>query len=452
MTRRCICEICTCGRHRCPHQSTSLYGKGGKVCSVTEYSEKYSAYGGQSPPKTLKPKQEYQGNKARMDGNTTFKTDYVPHEVTSRPGRQQGEYRPEPGKIDLGTTYKQDFSSYEIQPVAHPRPKQRVRVESAKLDTLPTYKDDFRQWEIKRRQLLKKDLTYRPPSATFANLTSFQEEFVPKGLVPRENFKPSNVAKPSEAPFDGVTSNKLSYVAHPLEARFVKATAEYRPSSQPLQNMTTQRQDYQGLPGQTTKSCKPEYTKGQSEIPFKASTEFQDRFQQWPVALRQLRKSVEYESPMEPMDLNTTSQMVYIRHSVQPFVLAKPFQHQVRSSAPFQGNTTTKEDFKPWATHRTETIKKQKQLQQSSGKMESLTTFRAHYIPHELQPSSSLKPANTPIHKDVPMENTTMYRSEFTPRKIAVCPASFDSPPGYTFEESDELGHKFFRKSTTKTA
>jgi len=34
--------------------------------------------------------------------------------------------------------------------------------------------------------------------------------------------------------------------------------------------------------------------------------------------------------------------------------------------------------------------------------------------------------------------------------RISVCPASFELPPGYTFENSDERGHKYFRKTSPR--
>jgi hypothetical protein len=39
-----------------------------------------------------------------------------------------------------------------------------------------------------------------------------------------------------------------------------------------------------------------------------------------------------------------------------------------------------------------------------------------------------------------------MYSVEYTPKKQEICPASYASPPGYVFENSNSQGHKFFRK------
>lgn len=125
------------------------------------------------------------------------------------------------------------------------------------VSTLLMFQEDFRQWEMCKRELKKPDLTYHPPDAKFDGHTTFQDDFLPRGLAPRQSFKPSSIPKISDTPFDGVTSNQQCYVSHPLEARWVKVPEPYKPSSQPLQDLTTNRRDYQGLPGQLPQSYKP---------------------------------------------------------------------------------------------------------------------------------------------------------------------------------------------------
>ncbi|XP_028679783.1 LOW QUALITY PROTEIN: stabilizer of axonemal microtubules 2 [Erpetoichthys calabaricus] len=451
MKRKCICEICTCGRHRCPHQPTGLYEKNNQPCTISEYTEKYPEYKGTLPPRTLKPKQEYQANKGRMDGVTTFKSDYIPYEVTRRPIQLQDEYRPGSGNIDLDTTYKMDFNPHKVQPFIATRPKERRHVADGKLEGLPTYKDDYRPWEVSKRDLVKPDHAYQPSSSKFGNSTTFQDDFAPKGLVPRETFKPQNIARVADAPFDGVTSHRLSYIPHQLEPKFIIPKEEYKPNDNPFEDLTIHRRDFRGLPGELSKSFKPEYTKVTSDTRFSGSTEFRDRFQQWPVSLPQVRKMAEYVVPPGHMDMNTTSHLDFTEHKVQPFAAIRPLTRERRSSAPFQGNTTMKEDFKAWEARRREVLKNQEEIQKPVGKFDDMTTFKAHYIPHEINVSKTFKPQNLVLKSSAPFYDGTLYRTEFTPKKVDVCPASFQSPPGYMFHESDNRGHKYFHKLSSPT-
>ncbi|KAK3562508.1 hypothetical protein QTP86_034767 [Hemibagrus guttatus] len=450
MKRLCMCEICNCGRHFCTRHPTSLYMKGSQGCVVSEYTEKFPVYKNCQPPKSLKPKQEEKSNCERMEGITTFRSDFIPYEVSQRPGKKKAEYQPNPGEIDLATTYKQQFGLYELEPILPQRPKERIRGANGKLDTVPTYKEDFRQWEISKRESPKPKVSYHPPTEKFGNATTFQDDFVPRGLIPRESFKPSTVSKLSDAPFDGVTSSQLYYVPHPVDVHLVKAPHEYKPSEQPFQDLTTHRHDYQGLPGRMPKSCKPEHTTMSYDAPFQSSTEFRDRFQRWAASPQRLQKTSEYMSPTEQMDLTTTTGTTFIKHHIQPFIPTKPLSRPNRSSVPFQGNTTMQEDFKAWKAQRQEIIRKPPEIHRGSGKMEDTSTFKAHFIQHQLQPNISCKPLTAPLRSEAPLDEETMYRTEFTPKKISVCPASFESIPGFVFEKVDDRGHRFFRKLSSQ--
>ncbi|NXU56845.1 SAXO2 protein, partial [Turnix velox] len=445
---RCLCQICTCGRHRCPREPTRIYDNGQQPCLTTEYVEKYPKYSNISPPRSLKPKQEYQVHRGKMEGITTFKSDYLPYEIVKCPFRKQEEYKPRTGEIDLGTTYKKDYNAHKVQPVTLVRPLERKHTTGGKLDTIPTYKDDYRSWEVQRRETSKVEHVYHPPTAKFGNTTTSQDDFVPRELNPRQSFKPPRVAKLSDAPFDGTTSHRTSYIAHQLEPKFIRLKEEYKPSNQPFEDLTTHRNDFKGLPGQLAKSCKPEMTKVASSVHFDGLTEFQDRFQPWPVSLREVRKSKEYIPPPGNMDFNSTSHLDYIKHEISPPVPIRPVSNTRRSSAPFQGNTTTKEDFKAWSSGRREIIKKQQEIPKPTGKFYDLTTFRSHYTPHQINPARSVKPAHALVRNSGPFQGETMYHSEYTPKKQEICPANYPSPLGYIYVNTDSHGHRFFRQVT----
>ncbi|XP_074456918.1 stabilizer of axonemal microtubules 2 isoform X1 [Larus michahellis] len=408
---RCLCAICTCGRHRCPHKPTRIYDNGQQPCLTTE-------------------------------------SDYLPYDIVKRPFRIQEEHKPKTGEIELGTTYQKDYNAHKIQPVTLVRPLERKHTTGGKLDTIPTYQDDYRSWEVQRRETSKVEHMYHPPTAKFGNATTFQDDFVPRELNPRQSFKPPYVAKLSDVPFDGATSHRTSYIAHQLEPKFIRSKEEYKPSNQPFEDLTTHRNDFKGLPGQLAKSCKPENAKVGSNVHFNGVTEFQDRFQPWLVSLREVRKTKEYVPPPGNMDFNSTSHLDYVKHEISPAVPIRPVSNGRRTNAPFQGTTTTKEDFKAWGSCRQEIIKKQQEIPKPTGKFYDLTTFRSHYIPHQIIPAQSFKPARAIVLNSAPFQGETMYGIEYTPKKQEICPANYPSPPGYVYVNTDSHGHKFFRQLT----
>ncbi|XP_016071155.1 PREDICTED: stabilizer of axonemal microtubules 2 [Miniopterus natalensis] len=376
------------------------------------------------------------------------RSDFRPHEIVPQPRHAPEEYEPKPGEMDLDTTYKQNFGSYQVQPVAIVRPRERRQVKKGKLDTVPTYKDDYRAWDIQKSELYKPEQTYYPPTVKFGNSTTFQDDYVPQETQPRQNFKPSNVAKRPTVPFHGDTSHRLDYVAHQLEPKFARPKEVYRPSPRPFEDLTTHRCAFRGLFGETAKTCRPAHARVAQDARFEGSTEFRESFQPWEIRPPEAKSAQEYVPPAGAMQLHSTSRLDYVPYQAPRVAPLRPVSQRRKDKFPFRGRSTTQEDFPAWESSRRGPIKKQQQIPNPSGKFDGLSTFRSHYVPHEPVPTQSCKPLNAAFQSSSPFDDVTMYSTEYTPKQQEVCPASYPSPPGYVFETTNSRGHKFFRKIT----
>ncbi|XP_014439121.1 stabilizer of axonemal microtubules 1-like [Tupaia chinensis] len=69
--KKCICDLCSCGRHHCPHLPTKIYDKTERPCLLSEYTENYPVYCSYLPRESFKPKMEYQKGSIPMEGLTT---------------------------------------------------------------------------------------------------------------------------------------------------------------------------------------------------------------------------------------------------------------------------------------------------------------------------------------------------------------------------------------------
>ncbi|XP_029430611.1 stabilizer of axonemal microtubules 2 isoform X2 [Rhinatrema bivittatum] len=328
------------------------------------------------------------------------------------------------------------------------RPIERKQIREGKIDTVPTYRDDYRQWESERRDLFKQGQTYQPPTGKFGNNTTFQDDFIDRGMAPTISFKPPNIVKTCASPFNGVTSHRISYVPHGPQPRYFIPKEQYKPSKQPLEDLTTHRLNFKGLLGELAKSCKPAHVKVASDARFDSISEFRDNFQPWSVSLPQFHKFPDYVPPTNPMDMDTITHMDYIQHRLSPVAPIRPASQRGKAHGPFPTSTTTRDDFKAWDSGRQEMIKREQQIPKPTGKFGGLTTFQSHYIPHEIHLTQSCKPLGMRIQTSVPFDSGTMYRADYTPKKPDLCPASYPSPPGYEFERTDEHGHKHFREVT----
>nr|XP_020032203.1 stabilizer of axonemal microtubules 2 [Castor canadensis] len=374
------------------------------------------------------------------------KSDYRPYEIVKQPRHIPEEYKPKQGKIDFGTTYKQDFNSYKVQPVTIVRPLERQQIKKGKLDTVPTYQDDYRHWTIQKIELCKPEQSYYPPTVKFGNSTTFQDAYVPQEINPVQSCKPSPVIKRTTAPFNGDTSHRIDYVPLQLEVKSAKPKDAYKPPDQPFEGLTTHQNDFQGLFGEMAKICRPGSIRATQDARFEGSTEFRDSFQPWELPPTEVRKVAEYVPPAGSVQLNTTNRLDHAPCQASPAAPIRPASHRRKHSVPFQGTSTTKEDFPAWESCRRGLIRQQHQIPSPSGKFEGLSTFRSHYVPHELIPTESCKPLNAAPKSSAPFGGVTMYSVEYTPKKQEICPTSYASPPGYVFENSNSQGHKFFRK------
>uniref|UniRef100_A0A8C5RKJ6 Stabilizer of axonemal microtubules 2 n=1 Tax=Laticauda laticaudata TaxID=8630 RepID=A0A8C5RKJ6_LATLA len=445
---RCLCQICTCGRHRCPHNPTRIYDYGRESSLMTEYTEKYPLYHNVPPPKSLRPKQEYRSHGGKMEGLTTFRSDYLPYDITYRPVRAQEEYKPMAGEIDMATTYRRDYNPHKIEPIIFVRPSEKKYASKCKLSTIPTYQADFKPWEIEKREPCRVEHIYHLPTEKFGNTTTSQDAFIPREFALRKLIKPADATTLSDQPFISDTCHRSDYVTHQLEPKWKKSREAYRPSSQPFENVTTHQSDFRGLPGDFPKSFKPEPTKIENKSDFEGMSEFRDRFQPWAVSLPELHKAKEYAPPTGSMEFNSTSRLDYPPHIVSPVVLMKPLEKIKKSSPPFQGNTTMRDSFQAWDIHPPEMIKRTQEIPKPSGKFNDTTTFQSHYTPHSLIPTQSCKPTKVILSSSARFEDETIYHTDYTPKRKEICPVNYPSPPGYVYVSTDSRGHKFFRKVT----
>ncbi|XP_021571257.1 stabilizer of axonemal microtubules 1 [Carlito syrichta] len=256
--------------------------------------------------------------------------------------------------------------------------------------------------------------------------------------------KPLAMPKLCNIPLEDLTNYKMSYVAHPVEKRFVHEAEKFRPSEVPFESLTTHKQSYRGLMGEPAKSLKPLARPPCLDVPFSNVTEFRDKYQAWPTPQMFSKAPITYIPPEEKMDLLTTAQAHYTYPKGAPAQSCRPVL-PIKKSGRFEGSTTTKDDYKPWSSMRTEPVKPTPHLNLPTEPLDCLTTARAHYVPHPPTNTKSCKPPLPGPRENVPVEGQTTYTVSFTPKEMGRCPASYPEPPGYIFQEVDAFGHRMYR-------
>ena len=87
----CICEICTCGRHHCRHQSARGSNLGKCSYETTNRIDFQGRDGTAARPKSCKPVQEYEAASAPFVGTTTSQQDFPAWKVQTAPFKKPKE-------------------------------------------------------------------------------------------------------------------------------------------------------------------------------------------------------------------------------------------------------------------------------------------------------------------------------------------------------------------------
>ncbi|KAF8564171.1 hypothetical protein P879_08170 [Paragonimus westermani] len=133
----CICQICNCGRHRCPHnpKKTAVTGP----CEISEYTNKYVAYS-VKPVESCKPPHRGVQAEGKMASDTTHRNDFIPHPLSMQAScKKDVMYEPPTQLFDGMSTYNKEYTTKPISKTDPIKPSSKRNL-SAKFVGEPTYR------------------------------------------------------------------------------------------------------------------------------------------------------------------------------------------------------------------------------------------------------------------------------------------------------------------------
>lgn len=439
MGKACICEICNCGRHHCPHRQWRPGGDFGQ-CMITSYNTTFKQHA-IVPRESFKPNQTQMRSNDPLSDQTTFRTDYIKHPLEKPFVHTQDQYKRPQGEIDAMTSYKKDYNE------KHAPPAQMIKHDGqralpARFEGEPTYKNDYRQWPIERVEG-KKPEAWVPSNKPFEGQSTFTRDYRKYNEPPRQSLRPNQATHMSDSPFDGNTGYRDDYIKHPLKQREQKEKEHYKPSNVPFDGMTTFNRDFTKKHGLKTESCKPNSQAYQSDAPLDDMTTFRNDYRKWNGERPYVHVQGEYVRPEGEIDLNTTNKLQFKAHPAQRIAMVKPGDGGVKFPGEFSGMTNYKADFKPWEMTR-EQPKPREGWVPSNVPFEGCATYKSHFTKHNQAPPKSMKPNASNLASNAPFEDATMYRTEFIRKAADICPAAVlgTKVSPFCYVETDPKGHK----------
>eukprot|EP01137_Pigoraptor_chileana_P003006 Opistho-2@42594 len=197
MSRRrekCICLLCTCGKHHCPapvHDAYKLEGAGSTY--KTDFVPREIDYKPCKLPE--QPRPDY----APFEDSTTTRSAYKRWEG----GRRSEPIRPQPSQLMATpsdyvyqTTNSIDFSPKAVQVERRTRPVDYT-ASSEPMQKITTTGEHYRKPEVDYKLPSKRESKYSPSDAPFEGVTMYKADFYQKPIPTR-----SRRSEPLPDPFD----------------------------------------------------------------------------------------------------------------------------------------------------------------------------------------------------------------------------------------------------------
>ena len=265
------------------------------------------------------------------------------------------------------------------------------------------------------------------PTARFEGESTMNHDYRKYSQAPRQSMKPMEASKLSDAPFADDTDYRNSYKAHVLQPKFVREREQYKAPGVAFDGTTTFKRDYRGPIGEKTRSFKPDNAAYSSGQPLEDVTTNRKDYVKWPATKPYVHVQEGYKKPEGDMFMQTTHNAVYRELPLSKIQPVRPADAG-KASGPFDGTTNYSQNYKQWQVPRVEPHIRES-YQPNNAPFEGMSTQKAHYIPHGIQPHRSYKPDNTAFQSNARFEDNTMYRQDYVPKPRAPCPC-FDPHAG----------------------
>lgn len=350
LNRQCICKICQCGRHKCPHihpkKTTDSF------CSATEYTDRYIGHISQRQ-KPFKPQSVAISSTGPLCSETTHRSDFIPLPLESRKPRNPEPVHISEGKFEDQSVYNLEFTEKGLVRVDPIKPQQSERSQDRFVGEA-TYAVDYKAWDLEPHQNCGPKYEYRKPSVDFNGepiytsdyvdhgvvkppsafkpliqpiqsepfdaITTFTADYVPKHGGKQRPFRPNHTTVHSDLPFSNETTHRADYTEWPLSQQYHRIPEEYKPNAAEFDGRTTYTTNYVPVKCEKAKIIKPAYQNLDPNREFSDLTNYKKEYRKWSLKDRSApaRGPLKYVPPEVPFHGQTIYQNEYIPKQRDP--------------------------------------------------------------------------------------------------------------------------------------
>ncbi|CAD8058242.1 unnamed protein product [Paramecium sonneborni] len=197
---KCVCQICTCGKDKCPPQQLHVNPSHFDTTNRKSYV-KWDI----KKTKPIVPEQ-YRINLGTQSFVSSYQRDYTPQKTPERQTRKTQEttipfHRP----FISSTEYNQKYQPYDTMAVSM-KPQYFYQENPNKLQTSTTYSENFKVQPISNQYQIKHhDQSFTPTKVQFNANSKYQEDY-----TAQKGSRATPIKHNNQSPFGGVNFEKFS--------------------------------------------------------------------------------------------------------------------------------------------------------------------------------------------------------------------------------------------------
>ncbi len=251
-------------------------------------------------------------------------------------------------------------------------------------------RNDYIRHPVNRISVHQPD-TYRAPEGEMDTMTSYNKEYQNKGGKPAIAIRRDNGPR-STAQFEGNPTYKEDFRQWDMDrTKPIRKDNGYIPSSEKFGGDSTYVGDFQKYQQAPRAPIRPDQTAMRSNEPFADKTSNREDYRKFDLQPVFKKSKDPYVKNTIPMDNMTTNRRDFTNKEMDPIKSFKPDGQGYRSDAPFDDNTTNKNDYKKWAVQPA-LAKRDQTWIAPLGEMETRTNYSNDFTAKPVQRAMAIRP------------------------------------------------------------
>ncbi len=405
-----------------------------------------------APRQSMKPVENAKLSDQPLEKDTDYRQSYIRHPLPPKEVREKPKFEPNNSKLEGLSNYMKDYTpkDFSRQSLCKPNPKPYQSEAPFEGDT--TQKVDYKAWPTERMYVREPEHWVKPDGDFDMNTTTHTD--YTKKPIERSQMKKPEAQRKVPGRFDDHTNYKQDFRKWtPVERPKVTMKSEYMAPEAPFKGESNYQTDYIKKSQALRSSMKPIENSQRSEQPFDGQTGYREEYIKHPLQERQQKEKPQWEPNHSKLDGLSNYMKDYINKDIPKVASCKPDVGAYQSTAPFEGDTTQRTDFKQWPAQRP-WVKEPDQWVKPDGDMMMDTTTHTDYTRKPIERPKLKKPDSG---RKMPgkFDGNTHYKEDFrkwTPGERAMPkPKSDYNPPEAPFQGNSNYHDDYIKHQMAPT-